>query len=138
MQLESAHSGEYCRRPNIVIVEDDHDIRVTLREILEIQGYQVFSAANGKDGLEKLAEITPSVILLDLMMPVMDGWEFLRNKEQDPSRASVPVVVMSASGKIPHPRPNAYIPKPICLDGLLAITEKLCKSPPRASQKTLH
>jgi CheY-like chemotaxis protein len=111
---------------SILIVEDDHDTRVALRELLEEVGYEVLSAADGRSGIEILARQKPTMVLLDLMMPVMDGWQFLRAKAEDPELASVPVIVMSASGRRADPVPGAYIEKPICMDRLLPLANRFC------------
>ena len=109
----------------ILIVEDDFDIREALTQILEEEGYPVRGAANGKEALEVTASgPTPSLILLDLMMPVMNGWQFRAEQLQNPRLASVPVLVISAD---PHVQPKAatlgvagLLKKPVSLEDLLA------------------
>jgi len=81
----------------ILIIDDDEAIRTALQLVLENEGYRVFIAENGQEGLELLENIPrPDVILLDLMMPVLDGWEFLELRKKDLKLASIPVVVISA------------------------------------------
>src|SRR5689334_8429349 len=81
------------RQSTILVVEDDQDIREALMSVLEDEGYTVLGAANGLDGLEVLARISrPCMILLDLMMPVMSGAEFLSQMRRDDILAPVPVV----------------------------------------------
>ena len=81
----------------VLVVEDDFDLRDALVPILEYEGHRVVSAANGKEALERLQTMPPpSLILLDLMMPVMDGEEFRARQLRDPTLASIPVVVVSA------------------------------------------
>src|SRR5687768_645517 len=81
----------------ILVVEDDNDIRETVQQILELEGYQVFTAANGKEALDALEHIPhPCLILLDLMMPVMNGWQFLEAKQRNAVISTLPVVVVSA------------------------------------------
>ena len=85
--------------PKVLIIEDDLDIRETLQMILESEGYQVGIAPNGKLGLELLTHHPhpPDLILLDLMMPVMNGYEFLEKKNELPQELkAIPVVVLSA------------------------------------------
>jgi CheY-like chemotaxis protein len=115
-----------CARQDrqILIVEDDRDIRETLAEILVDEGYQVAVAANGEEALRRLRGVqAPCVILLDLMMPVMDGWEFRRRQQQDPGLATVPVIVVSGDGNIAQKATGigaaGYLLKPIHLDTLL-------------------
>ena len=84
----------------ILLVEDDADIRLQVVLALELEGYEVVQASNGKEALALLRSSSPEglpcCIILDLMMPVMDGWEFRRRQREDPALASVPVVVLSA------------------------------------------
>ena len=81
----------------VLVVEDDFDLRDALVPILEYEGHRVVSAANGQEALDRLHTMPPpSLILLDLMMPVMDAEEFRAEQLRDPTLASIPVVVMSA------------------------------------------
>src|SRR5215831_14973272 len=84
----------------ILIVEDDNDVRSALSELLEEEGFSVEGAHNGREALARLrgGTVHPAVILLDLMMPGMDGWDFRSEQMRDPELAAVPVVVVSASG----------------------------------------
>jgi len=84
----------------ILIVEDDPDVQVTLVDLLEDVGYQVDCAANGQEALNHLRRGTlPSVILLDLMMPVMDGYEFYDHLQANAEWATIPVLVVSAAAR---------------------------------------
>jgi CheY-like chemotaxis protein len=88
-------------RRSVLVVDDDFDLRQALRDVLEEQGYEVDTAENGAEALRKLrASKSPPVVLLDLMMPVMDGWEFLDQLEHDEALAGTPVVVVSASRSV--------------------------------------
>lgn len=81
----------------VLLVDDDFDLRDALVPILEYEGHRVVSAANGQEALDRLQSMAPpSVILLDLMMPVMNGEEFRAEQLRDPRLASIPVVVLSA------------------------------------------
>ena len=113
---------------SILIIEDNFEIRESLKIALEMEGFSVFLAENGKIGLEKLAVIpTPCVILLDLMMPVMNGWEFIEIISKDIMLSTIPIIVVSAFGeKNTNPKPSAYIQKPIDLDALLSAVSKHC------------
>jgi CheY-like chemotaxis protein len=83
---------------HILVVEDDIDLRATLCDALDLEGYVTICAENGEAALRHLASgARPCVILLDLMMPVMDGWTFRQEMLKDPSLASIPVIVMSAA-----------------------------------------
>ena len=121
-----------ARCQSILIVEDDPDIRSTLQEILSIEGYSASVASNGRDAVSLLKEMRrPCLILLDLMMPVMNGWEVLKELQEDVFLATIPVVVISAAsnGKSRPAGAVGYIKKPVDLDSLLRIIKKHCGSP---------
>jgi len=107
----------------ILVVDDDPDIRESLREVLEDEGYEVACVGNGREALDhlKAASPPPCVILLDLMMPVMDGWEFARSL--DPG-ARPPIIVLSAdrnvSAKAKEIGALGWLGKPFELSELLA------------------
>ena len=106
----------------ILVVEDDADIRESLREALEDAGYRVTTACHGQEGLERLAQMArPSLILLDLMMPVMSGPEFLDAKQSDSRISDIPVLIVSAYGEIADETTGCvgFIPKPVALERLL-------------------
>jgi len=102
-RLDLVHNGIMPDETNdgiaatVLVVEDDFDLRDALVPILEYEGHRVVSAANGQEALDRLhAMPPPSLILLDLMMPVMNGEEFRAEQLRDPTLASIPVVVVSA------------------------------------------
>ncbi len=115
-----------------MVVEDDDDVREALLPVLEYEGYRVRAAANGREALERLRgeEEQPCVILLDLMMPVMDGWQFRTEQLRDRSLAKIPVVVLSALGpagpNVQTLKAAAYLQKPIDVDGLLDVIRRFC------------
>ncbi len=83
---------------HVLLVEDDVEICESLAELLRRKGFAVETAQNGREALEKLAHgELPSLIVLDLMMPVMNGWEFRERQLSDATLASIPVVVVSAT-----------------------------------------
>lgn len=83
----------------VLVVDDDEDIRAALCAVLEEEGYAAVAVANGRAALDYLAESRPPMaILLDLMMPVMDGWQFRSIQLSNPRLAEIPVVVITASG----------------------------------------
>lgn len=86
--------------PVVLVVDDDPDILEALAEILEAEGFDVRRARNGKEALERLEPQPPNLVLLDLMMPVMDGWEFSQRMKTKPAAASVPVIVLSADRNV--------------------------------------
>jgi CheY-like chemotaxis protein len=84
-------------RGRVLVVDDDFDLRQTLEQILGDEGYFVETAANGREALAHLRQSgAPRVLVLDLMMPVMDGWQLLDELKRDPALSAIPVVVISA------------------------------------------
>ncbi|ATB26819.1 response regulator [Melittangium boletus] len=86
--------------PVVLVVDDDPDILEALSEILEAEGFEIRRARNGKEALERLEPDPPRLILLDLMMPVMDGWEFAQRMRQKSSVAHIPIIVLSADRNV--------------------------------------
>ena len=113
-----------------MVVDDDPDIRDSLREVLEDEGYEVATVGNGREALDYLKQASPRpcVILLDLMMPVMDGWQFRRQQVLDAELADIPVIVVSAAGKerIAGIDADGYLSKPVDLEQLLAQVNQYC------------
>ena len=119
----------------IFIVADDNDTRNALSELLEAEGFSVDGAPNGREALARLrsGRVHPAAILLDLMMPGMDGWDFRSEQMRDPELARVPVVIVSASGFSRASieaqfRPAAYVEKPIERTALLGVLRDLVGS----------
>lgn len=116
---------------DLLIVEDDPDLRLALVEILEEEGYRVAPAAHGGEALILLhSGMQPRVILSDLWMPEMNGWQFAENLGSDPRLAGIPLVLLSAlyDSRLTEPLPQAhgYLPKPIQLPRLLAEVQRFC------------
>lgn len=107
----------------MLIVDDDKDIQSAIKMILELHGYQVSCVSNGQEALEVLTRgPVPSVILLDLMMPVMDGFEFMRLMEDGCIATKVPIIVMTAARNKAHEIKNyTTLLKPFDVTKLLAI-----------------
>jgi CheY-like chemotaxis protein len=80
----------------VLIVEDNFDNRVIYSDLLRHAGYEVLEAEEGRQGLDVARTARPDVVLLDLSMPVMDGWETLRRLREDPATAEIPVFALSA------------------------------------------
>lgn len=115
----------------VLVVEDDAEIRESLVEVLSDSGYEVYGAADGQAALEKLGQLPspPCLILLDLMMPVMDGRTFRREQLARPELSNIPVIVVSAhQAAIASSELGAagHLAKPLGIDELLATVEKHC------------
>jgi len=91
----SAASGGVRSRPCVLIVDDYPDAREMYSEYLQYSGFDVIEAENGMDALSKAAEKSPDIILMDLSLPVMDGWEATRRLKADDRTASIPVVALT-------------------------------------------
>jgi|GEM_PF-1222017 len=111
----------------ILVVEDDAGIRESVCTILADEGYPVLSAVNGKDAIDLLRSTSPRprLILLDLMMPVMNGWEFYARTRLDNVIAAIPVVVMSAYEGDARTGSLTLLKKPLRLDELLAAVAEM-------------
>ncbi|MEP7189188.1 MAG: response regulator [Roseiflexaceae bacterium] len=115
---------------NILLVEDDYGVRDALTMLLEDEGYVVATAINGKEALDLLATHTPlpDVILLDLAMPIMDGWAFRAAQQQDERLAHIPVIVLSADRSVAKKAADitadAYLGKPVPIEELISILER--------------
>jgi DNA-binding response OmpR family regulator len=108
--------------PTVLVVDDDQDIRESLAQILTEEGFDVTSACNGAEALAEIARKTPDVMLLDLMMPVLNGWEVLETLRLRGTHPKLPVVVLSA---LEAEGATDYIQKPIRLPKLLALIDTI-------------
>jgi CheY-like chemotaxis protein len=130
MSSTSASAESRVRHPPLVLlVEDDPEVRQMLETMLRLELYDVVSAENGLEALERMRERLPCAVLLDLMMPVMDGWEFRRRQLQDPALSRVPVVCITA---VPNPVEVGEglglqcLPKPLDSSRLLFEVQERC------------
>jgi two-component system, chemotaxis family, chemotaxis protein CheY len=109
----------------VLVVEDDEAVREAIRETLEDQGYATRGAANGEEALRLLDQTPrPRLILLDLMMPVMNGWETLHTLQSSAALARIPVVVISALSGLRAPAGVPLLAKPIQVHTLLRVVEE--------------
>jgi two-component system, chemotaxis family, chemotaxis protein CheY len=120
-------------RAHILIVEDDLDIRESMTEILEDRGYAVSTAADGLEALQQLSEGArkPDLILLDLMMPNMNGLEFREEQLKNAEDAAIPVAIISADGNVKEKsekaRANGFLRKPLKVQPLIDLVEQLLR-----------
>jgi DNA-binding response OmpR family regulator len=122
------------RERRVLIVDDDASIRGFLEEALTDEGYRVRTAVNGREALSILETWQPSLILLDLMMPEMDGWEFRAQQRASAAVADVPVIVLSATrdlaAKAQVLEAAQVFPKPFDLDTLLGTISRITAEAP--------
>ena len=118
----------------ILVVEDNDDVREMMSITLQLEGHDVVTAANGRQALEVLHHgAEPCMILLDLMMPVMNGYQFQEEMAKDPKLREIPVVIVSAlpGERVKQTSAAAFIPKPIDVDKLLDVVCDYCQSSTR-------
>ncbi|MES2769839.1 MAG: response regulator [Bdellovibrionota bacterium] len=113
----------------ILVVDDNIDIRLLLKKRLETEGYEVLTAENGQEAQEMIVSNPPCIVILDLMMPIMDGWQFMEwKKAQIKELAELPVLVVSAvSNNIETPEGAAgVLRKPVSVTHMLDYIQSYC------------
>jgi two-component system response regulator CpxR len=133
----------------VLLVEDDHDLRDLVQDILEEEGYDVIPAAHGRQALEYLRatrsnDDAPALLILDLIMPFLNGWEVLDAIREDPSM-QLPIIVVSAFGDSKPDGAAAYLRKPFSLLDLLDVVrgapgepnEEACRRDGRANDGSI-
>lgn len=117
------------RRARILVADDDPDLRASLAALLESEGYQVLTATNGRDAVSLVAAEKPDLLVLDLYMPVMNGWEVLDQIDSEHLAVGVPVIVFSAmAAPDASSGPITVLPKGVAADALLrTIAEQLAR-----------
>lgn len=118
----------------ILIVEDNMDTYELMRFILELNGYETFLAMDGRDGVNAALKQKPDLILMDLAMPEMDGWEATRLIKKDPLTSSIPLIAVTAHA-LSGDRARAlkagcddYITKPMDLSELVSMVNRALKN----------
>jgi len=123
--MSGDEKSEDCR---ILVVEDDEDAREALVALLQMKGYSAVPAGNGKEALDYMRQAPlPDLIILDLWMPVMDGWQFRREQIKDPRLAQIPVIVVTALSDRTDVDANDVIIKPVDVNRLLTTVGNYCK-----------
>ena len=119
------------RKPKILIIDDDVDLVQVMKGTLESKLFEVIVAHNGRDGLQKAKSEKPDIVILDLMMPVMDGWAFAEQYNKDPVLAKTPVLALTSfSESLGQPFPfqvSEYLQKPLKPRDLIAKVEEPLK-----------
>jgi CheY-like chemotaxis protein len=114
-------------RHTVLVVEDEEDLREMIREALELNGYSVVTALDGREALEQLERIeSVCLVLLDLLMPGMNGWDFFAELRRRPEFGAVPVIVHSSAANRAPVGVTRVLQKPIGLDGLLDVVREFC------------
>jgi CheY-like chemotaxis protein len=132
-------TGNYAGdTPDVLVIDDDEDVRWAIVELLQLLGFVAIGAMNGVEGLRLAAERSPKVILLDLRMPVMNGWQFLDQRRQIAALASIPLAVVTAE---PVAVPlgvdvQALVRKPIGEEELRALVDRLMVAPGVAAARS--
>ena len=122
----------------VCVIDDDADIRDILSDVLTFEGYRVLAASDGLEALELLHDQGQSccLILLDLMMPRMNGWEFRRRQEEDPALSRIPLLLLTGAGGAARAAAElnvtGAIEKPVELDTLLEAIARFCPPPAQA------
>jgi two-component system phosphate regulon response regulator PhoB len=127
-------------RKKVLIVDDELDVRIYVRTLFETNGYAPIVTRNGKEGLEKAKELSPDLIILDVMMPEAGGVTMYRELKTDPALKDIPVIMLTGIGeksfshylkmlnlkvKDPLPQPDAYMEKPLDHEKLLELAKKI-------------
>jgi CheY-like chemotaxis protein len=124
---------------HILVIDDDPDLRRALTEVLEDEGFEVSCAENGEEALQALEGVPPSAILLDLTMPVMDGWTFRERQRSDAKLADIPTVVISAAysdaRQVSKLEPDAFLAKPFEVGALTETLQRVCAAADGRSQR---
>jgi len=117
----------------ILVVDDDDDFREALCEVLSEAGYPVEQAENGEVALARIAEEAPGVVLLDLKMPVLDGWGVVERMRKDPKSSHVPILILSAYGfewESELLGAQGYVPKSVGMEEILDRVRRAAGPPP--------
>ncbi len=131
--MASSVAGVRRTSCNILIVEDDPEIRESLAELLRLEGYEITTASNGVEALEVLEKsgVKPQLIILDILMPEMNGIEFLERRQTEPNFRSIPTMVLSCN-KVQEKTAQrlgitSFLQKPVGADNLLRSAREICQ-----------
>ena len=132
-------------KTNVVIVEDDPNQRKILALVLNNEGYAVHTAASGEEGLELVRNVLPALLITDVMLPTLDGFELCRRLRRDPATAHIPIIFVTALTGVQDKRmgfdlgADAYMTKPYSTRDIVAqIKTVLRRAEPAAGKKSLQ
>jgi CheY-like chemotaxis protein len=126
------------RTRTVLLVEDDADIREALQDVLEEEGFDVVPASNGKQAIDFLTLNQPQgadLVILDLLMPMVSGWQVLERMTNDPKLSDIPVLVLSAASAPKPERAQGFVRKPFSLDALVSRVHGVVDRPHRAADE---
>lgn len=116
--------SDFAGGARVLVVEDEEDTLDALSEVLVALGYEVETARNGAEAMVRMRTSTPDLVLLDLSMPVMNGWDFHSRMRRDPDFCETPVVAVTAIAQPRRSIFDAYLRKPFELDTLAFAVER--------------
>ena len=128
-EQSGSERAEDAVRGTVLVVDDAPDMLRWLTDTLEAQAYAVLVARSGEEALERLEYVVPDAVLLDLMMPVMNGWELVERLKGNARLRAVPVVVMTAASEPKLPDGVPLVKKPIDIDDMARRIAELCRAP---------
>ena len=112
----------------VMVVEDEEDLREMMREALELNGYQVVAVEDGQQALDAFEHLEHvCLVLLDLVMPGMNGWDFFAKMRERPELSNIPVIVHSSAPDRAPEGVTSVLRKPLELEKLLAIVGQYCQ-----------
>jgi len=123
-------------RPLVLVVEDYQDAREMYTAYLQFSGFDVAEAGNGVEAIEKTQELLPDIVLMDLALPRMDGWEATRRLKSDERTRHIPIVALTGHALAGHAEGaraagcDAFVTKPCLPDALVAEIRRLLDAPP--------
>jgi CheY-like chemotaxis protein len=133
MRYIAGREAHMLRTRSVLIVDDDSDYRDALAEVLRGDGCAVFSAENGKQALEILSVIRPDLMIVDLVMPVMNGWDLCAALDHDRELADIPVAILSGVDRLAPFNQKHVLPKPLRIDTVVALLDMIDAPPPPSS-----
>jgi CheY-like chemotaxis protein len=123
----------------VLVVDDDDVIRQLITVNLELEGFEVIPAVDGQDALDKVKDVQPDVVTLDVMMPRVDGWEAAARLREDPETAHIKLILLSARAQESDIQRgerigvDAYLTKPFDPDELIDVVRRLVNASGSAS-----
>jgi CheY-like chemotaxis protein len=129
---------KYGATKTVLLVEDDADVRDSLQDILEDEGFDVIPAANGKQAMDFLTLNEPAgadLVILDLLMPMVSGWEVLERMTGDAKLSDIPVLVLSAAAAPKPDRAQGFVRKPFSLEAFVTKVHGVVDGPRRAADE---